>query len=202
LGEITEPADAQKQRLRGMKTMKKYAVLLFALVIACGSCEPGKRGAGENAILSHEKLLAILSGQFKRKQPSPEVISEVIHTLDVLLSDRDDTQAGTRRLACDVLGRSKSREAIPVLLKALEDPYEWVDFRSMGPDRPAHMEWFAVWRDADEGLRQITGANPIPEPRQRSPIPGQRESVREAWLKWWSDNSGQQLEAEAAKGAS
>ena len=137
----------------------------------------------------HQWLLAIRTDQFRDKHPSPQVISEVIAALKRLLSEKKDSQAITRRLACDVLGRSASKKAVPVLLKALEDPHEKVVLTDVPGVGGAHMEWFAVWRDADNALRQITRASPIGKPGQREPIKGQREKIREAWLEWHKKNA-------------
>ena len=66
-----------------------------------------------------------------------------------------------------------------MLVEALDDDaMDWV----FGPGGP---EWYAGWRSADHALRQITHATPIDEPKQRSPIKGQREKVRDAWRKWY-----------------
>jgi len=198
--------------------MLKGAVLVVALMFAGAGCasaprapaEAAERAAGEAADASpatanlfrklrssdakevHEALLLVRQGQFQDRQPRPVVLSEVISALDRLLDDPKHGEAGTRRLACEVLGRSKSEEAIPVLLRALRDPFEQTEFLPPPPGvGGAHVEWYAVWRDADDALRQITGADPIREPRQRFPVQGQREAVRKAWLRWWAAHSGQ-----------
>lgn len=180
-----------------MNSRVRFLTLSLAVltVTGCGVRQPkddasqGRPSEVRAALLSHEKLLAVRRDQFKEKQPSPQVISDVISTLDQLLRNKKDSQAGTRSLACGVLRLSKSRRAIPVLLKALEDPYEKVEFSRLKGESGAHVEWYAVWRDADDALREITGANPISQPGQRFPIKGQRESVLAAWAQWWKQNA-------------
>lgn len=183
-----DPAAGDEVPLRG-REMKRIAVLLIILIPAGCSEARKPHGAESREKLTREALHTIHRDQRRHKQPSASLIADMIFTLDELLRDPKDDEAGTRRLACDILGWSKSRKAIPVLLKALEDPYVKVEFTGMGSQGAAHMEWYAVWRDADEALREITGANPIPQPRQRSPIDGQRESVRKAWAEWWEHDA-------------
>lgn len=45
--------------------------------------------------------------------------------------------------------------------------------------------WFAVWRDADHALREITGASPIDEPQNGEPVKGEQEKIRNTWLEWY-----------------
>jgi hypothetical protein len=171
--------------------MKTTIILSLALILAGCSSQWRQSVTKQYSPLSHDDLLSIRAQLCENNQVSPQAISNVIFTLDELLRDRKDGQAGTRCLACEILARSKSSKAIPILLTALEDPYLKVEFIGMGPERPAELVWCAVWRAADDALREITGADPISQPQQRSPIDGQRESVRKAWVKWWRNNAEQ-----------
>lgn len=198
--------------------MLKGAVLVVALMLAGAGCASAPRAPAEAAELPaaeaadaspafadvcrrlrspdskevHKALLAVRQGQFQDRQPPAQVLSQVISALDRLLADPKYEEGGTRRLACEVLGRSKSKEAIPVLLRALRDPYEKTELLPP-PDAggAAHVEWYAVWRDADDALRQVTGAEPVRRPEGRGPRPGLQEAVREAWLRWWAAHGGQ-----------
>jgi len=142
-----------------------------------------------DAKLVHEALLIIRDDCIHNLRPSDELLSEVVDALRRLLHDRKREEAGTRRLACEIFWRARWKKAVPVLLEALDDPYEKTYFMSMGEGHAAHMEWYAVWKSADHALRELTGASPIGAPRQRAPIPGQREKVRKAWLQWYKKNA-------------
>jgi hypothetical protein len=58
--------------------------------------------------LVHEALVIIRDDQFRDRQPSDTLRSQVIATLERLLKDPKDSEAVTRRIACEVLGRAKS----------------------------------------------------------------------------------------------
>ncbi len=134
----------------------------------------------------HDALLAA-----RDSFDAPEVVPHVISTLDRLLKNPRREEGLTRGLACGVLGKYRDRRAIPVLLKALEDPYLRI-FRSRVPGvGGTHVEWVAVWRHADSALRRIAGASPVEEPRQREPIRGQQKSFQKAWKAWWKKNKAE-----------
>ena len=139
--------------------------------------------------LVHEALLIVRSDLFRNRQPSDTLQAAVIATLQRLLKDPRDSEAGTRCVACQVLGRCKSRKALPVLLEALADRYIRWDLSAPEPGAAAEMNWHAVWRDADAALRAITGANPIGQPGGRGPASGQHEATRKAWEGWYRKNS-------------
>jgi len=113
----------------------------------------------------------------------PEVVPDVIRALEELLTTPADPEAGTRMVACDVLGKARNPKAIAVLLQALEDPYLQIVRTPVPGDHGVEMSWNAVWRDADAALRRITGANPVEPPGGRNP--GDRDKTRKAWLAWW-----------------
>jgi hypothetical protein len=141
--------------------------------------------------LVHQALLIVRDDLFQNRSATDEVLSNVVTALKRLLKERRDEDGASCRLACQVLGRSKYSKATTVLIEALEDPYLHTDFTPVPGVGGAHMEWSAVWRDADHALREITEASPVDEPRQRDPIDGQREKVRDAWLKWFKTNAEQ-----------
>ncbi|KPJ51945.1 MAG: hypothetical protein AMS16_07095 [Planctomycetes bacterium DG_58] len=114
---------------------------------------------------------------------APEVVPHIIAVLDGLLKSPKDKEGGTRRLACEVLGAYRDAAAIPVLLRALKDTHVHIDFSPVEPGHALHMEWHAVWRDADQALRDITGANPIEPARSRNPVPA--APYQKAWQAWW-----------------
>jgi hypothetical protein len=121
-----------------------------------------------------------------------EVAPGVMAVLEKLLAEPVDEEAGTRRLACDVLGKLRDARAVPVLLKALEDPYYHSELLSVGEGRAAERTWYAVWRDADRALRAITGASPIDQPRMREPqVPEVPDALRDAWQAWWKAHQGE-----------
>lgn len=137
-----------------------------------------------------EALLILRDDLFRDRKLSDELQSRIIDRLDGLLEKPEDGEGITRRFACQVLGLSRSRKAIPVLLEALDDSFlseQWTPVEGAG----THVEWFAVWRDADTALRRITGANPVAQPRQRDAdyTGRQQKKVREAWLEWWKKNA-------------
>jgi hypothetical protein len=132
----------------------------------------------------------------------PEVLPYAIAALERLLAKPKDEEGGTRRLACELLGEYPDPKAIPVLLKALDDPYLHMTLDHVPGVGGAHVEWSAVWRDADRALRRITKANPVPEARQREPIPGQQKAFCQAWQRWWRKHRSQyESREEAAPGA-
>jgi len=112
----------------------------------------------------------------------------VIGLLDSLLSKPRDDEALTRIFACELLRNWRDVQAVPVLLKALGDPYEYHGLVAAPGGSGEHV-YRAVWWEADRALRAITGASPIEEPRHsHPPEPGQREACKSAWEKWWAAN--------------
>ena len=137
--------------------------------------------ASRDTKVIHEALLIA-----RDRVGAPEIVPAVIAVLDNLLADPKDAEWVTRGLACEVLGKYRDPRAIPVLLRALQDPY--LDYvLPLAPDVPG-MEWFAVWRDADSALRSITGANPTEEPCWNEPVEAESDTLRKAWQAWWDAN--------------
>jgi len=189
--------------------MKRFTVFLFLTALLVTSVVAGQKDSSSDHELDskrlrsllpkmlqssdmklvHEALVIIRSDLFLHRQPSDTLQATVIATLERLLKDRKDSEAGTRCVACQVLGRCKSRKALPVLLQALADPYIDWDFFASDPGTAAEVSWYAVWRDADAALREITEANPISQPGGRGPASGQHEAIRKAWEKWYKENS-------------
>ncbi len=148
-----------------------------------------------------EAVLIIHRDQMRKRQPSEELLSKVNAALQRLLKKPEFTEGLTRRVACQVLGNARSRKDVPVLLQALADPYLYEEWSPAPGGAGTHVEWFAVWRDADRALRRITGANPIPQPRQRDPdyTGKQQKEIRDAWLLWWKRNADEAGEADREK---
>lgn len=122
----------------------------------------------------------------------PELTPEVIALLDRLLAAPREDQAFTRMVACEVLGKSGDVASVPVLLKALRDPYL---HHSMAP-APVGAEhlYRTVWWEADKALRQVTGASPIPAPMTH--IPSERAAqaaTLAAWERWWNGSKEERL---------
>ncbi|MHC4340071.1 MAG: hypothetical protein ACYSX0_07665 [Planctomycetota bacterium] len=132
----------------------------------------------------HEAIRIVRADSLHGVRRPPETYAQLIAALDRLLREPEDKQATTRRLACSALASHRVKDAVPVLLRALDDPYEKTDLASRGSAGAPEHVWYAVWRSADDALREITGASPIDKPEQLTPIPGQREAVRHAWLEW------------------
>jgi hypothetical protein len=192
---------------RSAHEMKRIVIIVIALlcgvvsVSVANSSEPTRRDQADaerlrhlipkmlqssDTELVHESLLIIRSDAGSNYPPSDKLLRQVVATLRRLLRSPTNTEASTRRLACEVFWRANWKESIPVLLEALDDPYEESDIFA-GPDGHAEVDWYAVWRSADGALRNLTGASPINAPRQRSPIDGQREKVRKAWHDWFKN---------------
>lgn len=139
----------------------------------------------------HEALLIIRDDAIPNRIPSGGSLSEVVARLRRVLDTRKREEPCTRRLACEIFWRARWKKAAPVLLEALVDPYEETDFVSVGAGGPPDLDWYAVWKSAENAVRNLTGASPIDAPRQREPVSGQREKVRKAWLKWYRQNGEQ-----------
>jgi len=120
-----------------------------------------------------------------------DILQSKMKQLDRLLANPKDSEGTKRRFLCRDVGISRDRRAIPLLLKALRDPYVKVEFSKVEGVGAAHAEWYAVWREADDALRHITGANPVEQPNQRMPDYSgkQQETIRNAWIKWWNENA-------------
>ena len=119
----------------------------------------------------------------------PELATEIANLLDRMLDKLMDLQTDSRMSACRVLGQWPDQGSVPVLVKALGDPYER-RVRMSDPDGSnAHHRYRAVWWEADAALRKITGASPTKESsiRMVGTMPGQREACQAAWRKWASD---------------
>ena len=179
--------------------MRKPVMFLLLMFLACanvnaadqaGVSEQEKRDAqrlrallpkmleSSDISMTHEALVIIRDGGL---QPSDELLSKVVSTLQRLL--KTPSEGMTRCLACEVLGLSKSRKAIPVLLDALADPYVHV-YSSAGPGGHVSFGYRAVWREADGALREITGASGRP-PNHIGPTKEEQEKTRNAWLEWY-----------------
>ena len=110
--------------------------------------------------MTHEALLIIRDDQIRGQRPSDELLAKVLSTLQRLLKTPKDSEGPTRRLACEVLGLSKSRKAILVLLDALADPYVQ-EYMSGEPGGHVSFGYNAVWREADEALRRSREQTPL-----------------------------------------
>ena len=98
-----------------------------------------------------------------------------------------DSAGSTRRLACKFLAEWPDLRSVPVLLKALGDPYMRHDLVG-GPDGHVEHSYSAVWAEADSALRLITWANPIDEPQRGLGEGDDQDRTRAAWEKWWRAN--------------
>ena len=139
--------------------------------------------ASSDAQVLHEALIMA-----RARYGSAEIIPNVIAVLEDLLKKPRDDEAFTRILACEVLGKWPDVRSAPVLLKALEDPFEHHSLAGEPGGGAEHL-YRTVWWEADKALRAITRANPIDKPAtHRYPKPGQREAHLAAWRKWWQQN--------------
>jgi hypothetical protein len=135
-----------------------------------------------------DEALHVIYDSFREDNTGyPQTIPEVITTLRRLLERPKDDEADVRQWACGLLGTSRARIAVPVLVEALADPYEQSYIEGVGEDYPAVQNWSAVWTSADQSLREITGANPVDAPGMDL-YKGQREKVQAAWSKWYQAN--------------
>ena len=113
----------------------------------------------------------------------PELTPSIVAALERLLKNPRDEQAFTRMVACEVLSRWGDSRAVPVLLKALEDPFHYHELVA-DPDGCGEHIYRTVWWEADRALRKITGQNPIKRPHTHvEPAEGNRVEVLAAWKK-------------------
>ena len=121
---------------------------------------------------------------------SGKIVPNAIAVLEELLKTPRDMEASTRKVACQVLGRWPDVRSVPVLLKALDDPWSRHELVG-GPRGHASHLYQTVWWEADEALRAITGASPVKKPLTHvGPERGDRKAASAAWKKWWADNKG------------
>ncbi len=119
----------------------------------------------------------------------PELATEIANLLDRMLDKRMDSQTDSRMSACRVLGQWSDQGSVPVLVKALGDPYERRSRVTDVDGSNMRHRYRAVWWEADAALRKITGASPIKKPATHvGPEKGQREACQVAWRKWWAEN--------------
>ena len=119
---------------------------------------------------------------------SGKIVPNAIAVLEELLKAPRDLEASTRMVACQVLGKWPDVRSLPVLLKALDDP--WLRHKLVGGPRghASHL-YQTVWWEADKALRAITGASPVRKPLTHvGPEPGDRKAASAAWKKWWAEN--------------
>ncbi|HUU22924.1 MAG TPA: hypothetical protein VM389_10360 [Phycisphaerae bacterium] len=123
---------------------------------------------------------------------TPELVDAVALQLRKMLQVRakDWGEAASRCVACEVLGMYGNRNHIPVLLTALDEPFMHHDM-APAPVGAEHI-YRTIWWDADEAMRKITAASPLPRPAQHvGPEDTDRIAARRAWRMWWEANDTQ-----------
>lgn len=134
----------------------------------------------EHPLAKSEWVLKVLK---KEKE-----IEEKIKKLEEMLADPKEYENRKRMYLCQELGNYRSSRAIPVLIKALEDPYmETSDMVIVtGENRKPFKRHSGVWVEADKALRKITGVAPLPD---QSIKEINREIILEFWLEWSKRNA-------------
>ena len=121
---------------------------------------------------------------------TPKLVDAVVRELEKMLQARAKNwgEAASRCVACQVLGKYGDRKCIPVLLHAMDEPFLHHDMvpAPVGEVGVEHT-YKTIWWDADEALRKITGAAPVPKPARHMPEDEDRITARAAWLKWWAE---------------
>jgi HEAT repeat protein len=138
--------------------------------------------AGEDHSDRHDALILI-----RDHWGRPELATLVISALDKMFQRpaANWDQAASRTVACQILGKYADERAVPVLLKAMEDPFEQHFFDHNGPRGHVGHSYHTIWWEADAALRKITHASPSEAPAtHRSPKPGQREKTLADWKAW------------------
>ncbi|MCD4824089.1 MAG: tetratricopeptide repeat protein [Phycisphaerae bacterium] len=141
--------------------------------------------ASSNRHVKHEAMIMV-----RDAYGCKEFVPHVIVVLDNLLKKPQDTEAFTRIVACQVLGKWVDFRSVPLLLKALEDKYKYHRMVAAPPGcGGAEHIYRTVWWEADEALRSITGASPIPKPYTTGRSEEKhRKATLAAWRKWWQEN--------------
>jgi len=138
---------------------------------------------GEDPRGRHEALI-ILRDRWGNPGWVPAVIAALERMLQQPAVGWD--QAASRIVACEILGKYPDERAIPVLLKALNDPFERHSLVG-GPHGPVGHYYRTIWWEADAALRKITNASPIDAPATHvGPKPGQRKKTLVAWKAWFA----------------
>jgi len=148
--------------------------------------------ASSDVDVQHTALLIVRNHCGRR-----DFVPHIIGALDSLINrpkEAMDHAGSTRRLACDLLAKWPDLRSVPVLLKALGDPYMRHDLVG-GPDGHVEHSYSAVWWEADSALRLITWANPIDEPRRGLGEGDDQDRTRAAWEKWWRANGDRWLKS-------
>jgi hypothetical protein len=147
---------------------------------------PGLLGS-QNADTRREALLLL-----RDHLDAPELGLAVVAALEAMLARDFDTEGPMRILACQVLGKCKDWRGVPVLIAALRDDYVKVEKPVALGGKDKHQ---AVWWEADDALRKITGASAI-RPPVRDAVANvfeptgeevRQNDVVKAWQGWWNE---------------
>lgn len=125
----------------------------------------------------------------------PGLAPAVCDLLGEMLAKVAEDEAPARLAACQVLGKYPDLRSAPVLVFALGDKY----MRRTKPTASGEKEQnVAVWWEADDALRKITGASPIKPPArdvlahifEQEKDAVSQDDVSSAWKGWWNWRPG------------
>ncbi len=158
-----------------------WGVALAVLLTSCGPyrlpSDPEKR---------YDRLWALCYEQNK-----PQCVPAVRGLLEKLLAEPRWEEGCTRIMAIKVLVKYRAHQAVPLLLKALDDPYART--RTEGAEGHAHKSVESVAGRAADALYELT-AGKIGQ-RQGSAFGHRREIAKKApaWRAWWRENGAEFL---------
>jgi hypothetical protein len=132
----------------------------------------------------YDQLLAL-----RDRETRPECVGAVRELLGQLLADPKKEDAFARMVAIEVLTKYRDRQAVPLLLRALDDPYFSHELHAVGDTGRTEHSYRSVAAEAAAALWAITDER-IGE-RLRTDIPTRDQEGKAAqWRQWWKENGG------------